>query len=376
MTPLADTSDHYLFMQRCIALARLGNGQVAPNPMVGAILVHQGRILAEGWHQRYGQGHAEVNCLKAVKNEDQPLVRESTMYVSLEPCAHHGKTPPCADLIIQHQIPRVVVGCVDIFAQVAGKGIEKLKNAGIEVILAGPWNQDCIQLNRKFFGFHQHKRPYITLKWAKTADQFIAFKGQQSMRERLLITGPATNRLVHKWRSQSAAILVGNNTALKDDPYLNNRLYYGPSPIKMVLDPRLAVPLSAHLFEGAEPVVIFNFIKNKRLNTNETQTAPIHYVKLDPAKSVVPQIADYCYQEHIQSIFVEGGKMLLQSFIDAHYWDECRVITNTTLHIDDGLTAPSLSRQQFLYDICLGQDKISYFAPINISKDNLGPLTK
>ena len=375
MTTSADLSDHYLFMQRCIALAKKGNGYVAPNPMVGAVLVHNGRILAEGWHQLYGQPHAEVNCLAAVKKEDQALISASTLYVSLEPCAHHGKTPPCADLIIKHRIPTVVVGCVDIFAQVAGKGIEKLKNAGIAVILDGPWNGECLQLNRAFFYFHRHKRPYIILKWAVTADNFMARDQQATAAERLRISGASSNRLVHKWRSQSAGILVGKNTALKDDPYLNNRLFYGPSPLKMLLDPRLEVSLSAHLFQGSEPVVVFNFIKTEHTRPSGS-AAPIHYVQLDPQKSVVPQIADYCYRHQIQSLFVEGGKALLQSFIDGRLWEQCRIITRTDLHIGSGLTGPILSQRQFLQDIYLGADKISYFAPLKSAKDIFDPSKK
>ena len=374
MTKLADTSDHWLYMQRCISLAKKGRGYVAPNPMVGAVLVHNGRILSEGWHKCYGQAHAEVNCLEGVKKEDQPFISQSTLYVSLEPCAHHGKTPPCADLIIRHRIPKVVVGCVDIFAQVAGKGIEKLKNAGIEVLVDGPWNPDCIHLNRAFFNFHAHKRPYIILKWASTADNFIAPNLQPGASARLLISGATANRWVHKWRSEAAAILIGKNTALKDNPFLNNRLYAGPSPIKMVLDPHLQVSQQANLFKGTERVIVFNFVKSGNLARSEVRSAPIEYVQLEREKNLAHQITSYCYKAQIQSLFIEGGQRVLQTFLDSRLWDECRIITNTRLATGQGLPAPTFTDYELRRDIYLGADKISYFVPVKTTKDNVYPL--
>lgn len=355
-----DTTEHHAFMQRCLELAKKGAGYVAPNPMVGAVLVYENRILGEGWHMRYGQPHAEVNCLAAVKKEDRHLIDQSTLYVSLEPCAHHGKTPPCADLIVRHRIPKVVIGCMDSFAQVAGKGIEKLKQAGIEVIMGGSWETDCLRFNRRFFTFHGKKRPFIVLKWAQTADGFIAPLHQSDQAGRLKISGPLSDRLVHRWRSENAAILVGKNTALKDDPALNTRLYSGPSPIRMALDAHLSIPASAKLMQPPEPTLIFNRIKADR-----DEKSHIRYELLEDRHSVPQQIADYAYRENIQSILIEGGATLLQSFIDLNLWDECNIITNTRLSIGTGLRAPALTDSIFLQSIELDQDKISYFAAQN-----------
>ena len=355
-----DELDHNDYMCRCLELAKKGTGYVAPNPVVGSVLVYQGRIIGEGWHQKYGEAHAEVNCLASVKAADRHLIDKSTLYVSLEPCAHYGKTPPCADLIVNHNIPRVVIGCKDSFAKVAGKGIEKLKKAGIEVILEGPWQEDCLAINRPFFTFHGKKRPFVLLKWAESADQFIAPTEQQGEQQRLLISGPVSNRLVHKWRSESAAILVGKTTAIKDNPSLNNRLYSGTSPIRMAIDPNLEIPPSHHLLDGKEKTVIFNKIRSEKL-----QDGRLEYFKIDEAMPLISQILDYCYISNIQSLLVEGGSKLLQSFIVAGAWDEARVITNSRLRLGTGLAAPMLSNSILLQSFKLDQDKISYFAPLN-----------
>lgn len=352
--------EHSTYMSRCLELAKKGAGYVAPNPMVGAILVHQDRILGEGWHEHYGEAHAEVNCLASVKEADKHLISASTLYVSLEPCAHHGKTPPCADLIVRHQIPRVVIGCKDSFAKVAGKGIEKLKQAGIEVILDGPWQKECLAVNRRFFTFHARRRPYIILKWAETADGFIAPIDQKGMTDRLKISSPLTDRLVHKWRAENAAILIGKRTALKDDPALNNRLYSGPSPLRMVVDGYLEIPPTAKLMQPPQRTVIFN-----RLKTTQKPGSHLHYEKLNSELPWSMQITDYGYRENIQSILVEGGASLLQSFIDTQLWDECRIITSSSFRIKQGLAAPVLNKGIFLRSIELGQDKIRYFAAQN-----------
>ena len=230
-------------MHRCLELAQLAAGNTAPNPMVGSVLVHNDKIIGEGYHQVYGQAHAEVNCISSVKPEHQGLIPQSTIYVSLEPCAHFGKTPPCADLIIKHQIPKVVVGCRDPFVQVNGKGIEKLQAAGIEVTV-GVLEKECKELNKRFFTFHTEHRPYIILKWAQTADLKIAAEDYG----RVLISNAQSNRIVHKWRSEEMAILVGTNTALFDDPELNTRLWPGGHPIRLVVDMNLRLPSSLKLF--------------------------------------------------------------------------------------------------------------------------------
>lgn len=336
------------YMERCVQLAQLGAGMVAPNPMVGAVLVHDGRIIGEGWHRQYGGPHAEVNCIASVQEEDRQLISSATMYVSLEPCAHFGKTPPCADLIIRHRIPEVVVGCRDPFDAVNGKGIEKMQQAGIKVT-AGVLETACLQLNERFFTFHTKKRPFIILKWAQTADGFMAGKNKA---DRLLITNAETNILVHKWRSEEAGILVGTNTALYDNPSLTNRLWTGPSPVRLVLDKDLRLPANLHLLDQQQATVIFNEQKHE-------QQGKLLYHKISFGKGIVQQLLTALYELKIISVIVEGGSQLLQSFIDAGIWDEARIITNTTLLIGEGLAAPALQNQSLLTTSVSGTDSIS-----------------
>lgn len=322
---------HQPYMFRCLELARNGAGWVAPNPMVGAVLVYENRIIGEGWHQIYGGPHAEVNCIRSVHESYEHLIPLSTLYVSLEPCAHFGKTPPCSQLIIEKKIPKVVIGCRDPFEAVNGKGIEQLQKAGVEV-LTGVLEKDALALNHRFFCFHQQRRPYVILKWAQTADGFIA--GISS--NRLHITHEQTNRIVHRWRSEESAILVGTETALKDDPSLNNRYWKGKSPLRLVIDKKLRLPHQLVLFNDGQPLVVFNELKNEK-------NGPITYVKLAEGRSLIDELFDYCYTNSIQSILVEGGARLLQSFIDQNQWDEARIITNKNLQIQTGLAAPVLS---------------------------------
>ena len=317
-------------MHRCIELAKLGAGYVAPNPMVGAVLVHEDEIIGEGRHQQYGGPHAEVNCINSVKQEDRHLISSSTLYVSLEPCSHFGKTPPCSDLIIKHKIKKVIIGCRDPFKEVDGKGIEKLGAAGIEVRV-GILEKDCKELNKRFMLFNTKHRPYIVLKWAETVDGKIA----NDSSERLFISNELTNRLVHKWRSEEASILVGTNTALSDDPELTARNWQGPSPVRLVVDMDLRLPQSLKLFDQKQPTIVFNKIKH------EEQDQLIYYQVTEDV-NLIHQIVNALYQLKIQSVLVEGGAKLLQSFIDADYWDEARVITNEKLIINSGLNAPVL----------------------------------
>jgi diaminohydroxyphosphoribosylaminopyrimidine deaminase/5-amino-6-(5-phosphoribosylamino)uracil reductase len=337
-------------MQRCLELARLGAGYTAPNPMVGAVLVFEGRIIGEGYHRLYGKAHAEVNCVAAVKEEDIPLIRDATMYVSLEPCAHFGKTPPCADLIIAKKIPRVVVGCRDPFEEVDGKGIEKLRAAGVDVEL-GILEKECISLNKRFFTFHTLYRPYIVLKWAQSADGKIAAGG-----ERVLISNEYSNRLVHKWRSEEAAILVGTNTALLDDPALTVRLWKGQGPVRLVIDKELRLPGSLRLFDGSVRTIVFNTVRQE-----EIPDLNLLYYRLNKEENLVPQIVKALYELKIQSVLVEGGTQLLQSFIDEGYWDELRVITNNELEIPGGLAAPVLKNARLQTVETLLSDTIRYY---------------
>ncbi|MBI3882924.1 MAG: bifunctional diaminohydroxyphosphoribosylaminopyrimidine deaminase/5-amino-6-(5-phosphoribosylamino)uracil reductase RibD [Sphingobacteriales bacterium] len=245
-------------MQRCLELAKLGAGSVAPNPMVGAVLVYEDRIIGEGYHQQYGQAHAEVNCINSVKKEDKELISKSTIYVSLEPCAHYGKTPPCVNLIIEKQIPHVVVACRDSYKEVNGKGIEILKATGVNVVL-GILEKEAIELNKRFFTFHREQRPYIILKWAQSGNAKI---GNADF-SRVLISNEQTNKHVHKWRSEEAAILVGTNTALYDNPSLTTRLWQGNNPVRLVIDTDLKLPTSLQLFNGEVKTIVFNKVKQE-----------------------------------------------------------------------------------------------------------------
>ncbi len=283
-------------MQRCIQLARSAAGYVAPNPMVGAVLVHENRIIGEGYHQQYGGPHAEVHCINSVKEADRHLIPQSTIYVSLEPCAHFGKTPPCADLIIEKKIPHVVIGCRDPFKQVDGKGVEKLQAAGIQVTM-NVLEQECKTLNKRFITFHKEHRPYIVLKWAQTANGKIA---GEAGGERLLISNEFTNRLVHKWRSEEAAILVGTNTALFDDPSLTTRLWKGANPLRLVVDMNLRLPSNLQLFNKQVRTIVFNSLKHEEQEN-------LLYYQVTQDVNLVHQIVNALYQLKVQSVLVEGA---------------------------------------------------------------------
>lgn len=523
-------------MHRCIQLARLGSGHVAPNPMVGSVLVCQDRIIGEGYHQQYGKGHAEVACIASVKDKDQHLISGSTLYVSLEPCAHFGKTPPCADLIIKKKIAKVIIGCRDPFLEVNGKGIEKLKAPGIEVE-TGILEDECRELNKRFFTFHTQHRPYIVLKWAQTLDgkmaplpprggvsaaqplltansvdsaekiyeyrttdlvnygllkqfvrehrsnptlaedtlwhhlrgkqlgkhkfrrqhiigNFIAdfvclpskliievdglihqlpenkesdldrtkwleMKGFKVIRfsnaeviqkttevlqviwqhlkwdeekndptkswkrsadapplggrgDRLLISNPFTNRLVHKWRSEEMAIVVGTNTALNDDPQLGTRLWPGKNPIRIVVDMNLRLPQWLQLFDGTIPTIIFNKQQHSLPVEKVSATAltGVHYYQITEDVSLVHQLLNGLYHLGIQSVLVEGGAQLLQSFIDEGLWDEARIITNQELTIGNGLPAPQLSNARLSQSRQLFSDVIHFYTNSGVALNN------
>lgn len=322
---------------------------MAPNPMVGAVLVHENRIIGEGYHRQYGGPHAEVNCIGSVAPHDEPLIERSTMYVSLEPCAHHGKTPPCADLIIRKKIPHVVIGCRDPFPEVDGKGIEKLLAAGVQVEL-GILENECRELNKRFFTFHTCHRPYIILKWAQTADHKIAHDDYS----RMLISSETTNRLVHRWRSEEQSILIGTRTAIFDHPALNTRFWTGPDPIRMVVDMDLRLPSSLQLFNGSGRTVIFNAIRHE-------EREHLLYYQLTRNEELVHQIVHALYQLKIQSVLVEGGARLLQSFIDETLWDEARVITNNGLLARQGIPAPLLEKAAIAQQQTLDTDHVQVY---------------
>jgi len=336
------------YMARCIQLAKLGAGNVAPNPMVGAVLVYEDKIIGEGYHQKFGEAHAEVNSINGVTHQDKNLIEKSTMYVSLEPCAHHGKTPPCSDLIIQKKIREVVVGCQDIYKEVAGKGIEKLRNAGVEVI-SGILENECKELNKRFFTFHQKQRPYIILKWAQSANGKIGSKNN----ERILISNDYSNRLVHKWRSEEAAILVGTNTVLKDDPSLTTRLWKGNNPVRIVIDKELKIPSSFKVFNEEAKAIIFNLSENSAKKN-------IWFIKLSN-QNFLKEMLYSLYENDIQSVLVEGGTKTLQSFIDSSLWDEARIITNENLIIENGINAPQMKDFKLVNSEKYFSDSVAYF---------------
>jgi diaminohydroxyphosphoribosylaminopyrimidine deaminase/5-amino-6-(5-phosphoribosylamino)uracil reductase len=346
-------SEHNKYMQRCLELAGLGLGFVSPNPMVGAVIVHEGKIIGEGYHRQYGQAHAEVNAVNQVLQQHTnaaDLLKRSTIYVSLEPCAHYGKTPPCADLIIKHQIAKVVVGCRDPFAAVDGKGIEKLRAAGIEVTI-GVLEQQCVELNKRFFKRVQKQRPYIILKWAQTADGFFApANGSQHW-----ITGPESKKLVHQWRSEEDAILVGKNTALADNPQLNVRLTSGKSPKRVVIDRKLELPSNLHLFDQSVETFIFNEIDTRFDGKNK-------YIALEDFERFVPQyILFQLYLQDVQSLIIEGGAKTLQGFIEAGLWDEARIFTGPTT-LKQGIVSPRVYGDVISEDE-VGDDRLQVIKP-------------
>jgi diaminohydroxyphosphoribosylaminopyrimidine deaminase/5-amino-6-(5-phosphoribosylamino)uracil reductase len=334
-----------------VELAQKGSGYVAPNPMVGAVLVHGSRIIGEGWHEVFGGPHAEVNCLASVSQQDRKLIPESTLYVSLEPCTHFGKTPPCTDLIIAEKIPAVNIGSLDPFPEVNGKGIEKLKIAGIEVI-TGVEEDACQKLNKRFFTFHRKHRPYVILKWAQSSNRKMAASGD----ERLMITNNLSNRLVHKWRSEEAAILVGTNTALLDDPALTTRLWSGRHPVRAVVDMDLRLPSHLKLFNRKFPTIVFNTLMHE-----EQENLLMYEVTRDIG--LAEQLMKAFHYLKLQSVIVEGGALLLQTFIDSGCWDEIRVITNNELFVPDGLWAPEIPPYEHRAEFTLNNDLVSIYYP-------------
>lgn len=338
-----------IYMSRCIQLAKLAAGNVAPNPVVGAILVYDNKIIGEGYHKTYGEAHAEVNCINNVTEENIQYISKATLYVSLEPCAHFGKTPPCTNLIMKNNIPKVVIGCRDIYKDVNGKGIQQLQEAGINVI-TGILEKECIELNKRFFTFHQKQRPYIILKWAQSLNAKIG-----SSAKRILISNEYTNRIVHKWRGEEAAIMIGTNTALIDDPSLNVRLWKGKNPVRIIIDINLHLPSHLKMFNEEVRTIIFNGIKHE-------ETKNLIYYKLN-TDDVLNEIMQVLYTMDIQSVIIEGGTKLLQSFIDSELWDEARVITNGQMMISDGINAPVLNKCVIQKKEVILSDTINYFKP-------------
>ena len=315
------------FMQRALQLARLGAGAVSPNPMVGCVIVHDDKIIGEGYHQKYGEAHAEVNAINAVS--DKSILSESVIYITLEPCSHFGKTPPCADLLIKHQVKEVIICNNDPNPLVAGQGIEKLRQAGIEVRF-GVLEEAGRELNKRFFTYLEIKRPYIILKWAESMDGFIAKKNYEAVQ----ISNVLSRRFVHKMRSEEDAIMVGTNTAKYDNPKLDTRFWTGKNAISVLIDKALSLPKSLHIFDSSQATICYNLLKNEILGNTIL-------VKIPTNNSIEQFIIQDLYQRKIQSIIIEGGTILLQSFIDLGLWDEAFIL-KSKLILEDGIEAPKI----------------------------------
>lgn len=321
--------NHEFYMQRCLDLAKIGLAAASPNPCVGAVLVHNNKIIGEGYTAAFGGAHAEVNCLNSVSKENQALINKSTLYVSLEPCSHFGKTPPCSNLIIEKNIPKVVVACTDPNPLVAGKGIAKLKAAGIEVV-ENILREEALASNKRFFTFHTKKRPYIILKWAQTPSGFFA----PNNNEQFWITNKKTKTLVHSWRSQEMGILVGGRTILTDNPRLNTRLVEGKSPIRIVINTKKDFPKDSHILDQSIQTIIFNFYKNEEIKK-------LKYIQINKEENLISQVLKHLYNLQINSIIVEGGAATHHQFIAQNLWDEARILQGEK-ELHDGILAPKV----------------------------------
>lgn len=322
------------YMSRCLQLAEYGAGHVAPNPMVGAVLVCDDKIVGEGYHRRFGEAHAEPNAINSVKNPE--LLQKSTLYVSLEPCSHYGKTPPCADLIVSSSIPRVVIGTLDPNPQVAGRGVEILRKAGIEVEV-GVLEADCRELNKRFFIFQEQKRPYVLLKWAQTRDGFMDRIRTDVTEAPLQISNAITKQLTHKMRSENQSILVGANTVLLDNPTLTVRNWSGKSPIRIGIDRQGRIPDDFHLLDGSISTIIFT-------EKDQPDRPHVEFVKIDFDSNCIQTILTKIFERNIHSVLVEGGPTILNSFLEAGLWDEANVEVSPQ-RISAGVAAPVLPIQ-------------------------------
>lgn len=326
---------HEFFIRRCIELAQKATGNTYPNPLVGSVIVHNGKIIGEGYHQKAGENHAEINAINSVK--DKSLIPESTIYVSLEPCAHFGKTPPCALKIVELGFKKVVIGALDSHDKVNGKGKKIIEDAGIEVI-SGVLEQECINLNKRFFTFHEKKRPFIILKWAESGDHFMDkdFKPTQ-------ISNSLTKQFVHQLRNNEHSILIGTMTAMRDNPSLTTREIVGRNPVRILIDMDLKVPENYHIFNEEAETLVFNSVK-------ESHEKHVTFIKIS-RENFIQNLLNKLREMQIQSVIVEGGSIVLQQFIDAGLWDETLVIRNNNLTLDNGTPAP-----KFLFTPSFVQD--------------------
>lgn len=332
---------HQKYINRCIELAKNGLGTTYPNPLVGSVIVYENKIIGEGWHKKAGEAHAEVNAINSVK--DKSLLKKATIYVSLEPCSHYGKTPPCCDLIIKYQIPNVVIGTIDPFAEVAGTGIKKLIEAGKNVTV-GILEEECNELNKRFFTFHQKKRPYIILKWAESQDGFISpsemlRKAENNDEKKpVWITNTYSRQLVHKWRSEEQSILIGTKTAIEDNPKLDTRDWKGGNCVRIIIDKFNKIPQENRIFDNLINTIVFTDV------VISSQKEKIEFQKIDFEKNIPQQILDVLFEMEIQSLIIEGGSITLQSFIDENIWDEARVFRGN-LNFKFGTKSPIITKQ-------------------------------
>ena len=333
-------------MQQCLDLALKGLGAVSPNPMVGAVLVYEDRVIGTGYHKRYGEAHAEVNCINSVQEADKPFIAASTLYVSLEPCSHFGKTPPCADLIIANKIKKVIVACLDPNPLVSGRGVEKLEAAGIEVV-THVLEQESRKINKRFIVFYEQKRPYIILKWAVSVEGNFCPSDKSSF----WLSNDESKKMVHQWRSEEDAILVGSGTALADNPSLTVREWQGRNPVRVMLDRDLKTPIHFNIYNEEANTIVFNLHKNE-------ERGHVQWIQL-PSKNFIEAAMKKMYDLHIQSVIIEGGLDILNQCMSLRYWDEIRVIQSNTSLID-GLKAPKI-QEKSLHQQQLKQDLIYYY---------------
>ena len=339
--------NHEFYLEKCLNLACKGFPNTRPNPMVGSVIVYKDKIIGEGYHEKYGANHAEVNAINSVK--DKSFLPKSTIYVNLEPCSHFGKTPPCADLIIKNKIPKVVIGCVDTFSKVSGNGIQKMRNAGIEVV-TGVLITESRDLNKRFFTFHEKKRPYIILKWAESKDGFIAPLDQKKP---FWMTTKESKKLVHNWRSEEDSILIGRVTAEKDNPLLTVRKINGKNPTRIVIDRNLKLSKNLNLFNSQSDTIIFNEkLSNKLTNVN--------YIKIN-FKDLTNNILSVLYELSIQSLIIEGGTKTLQSFIDKKLWDEARIFY-TNIELSEGVYSPKIEGEK-ISSKKINEDLLEFIVP-------------
>ncbi len=345
-----------MYMARCLELAQDGQGNVAPNPMVGALIVHNNKIIGEGYHVKHGESHAEINAINSVK--DKSLLKESTLYLTLEPCSHFGKTPPCTDTIIELGIPRIVIATMDVNPKVFGRGIELLRKAGRDVTV-GVLEDESRELNRRFFTYHSKKRPYIILKWAQTLDGYLdAIRKPEDPVAPIWITNELSRSLVHRWRSEEQAILIGTKTVEKDNPMLNVRDWSGRTPTRVIIDRKLRLPIEAHVFDGSIPTLLF-IGNNATASVRKPEFAAIpnlELITIDFAKGMEMQLLKELFDRNIISVMIEGGAMLIDSFVKKNLWDEARVFVGNNFFYD-GVKAPSFVREQCTYDV-LGDSKL------------------